>query len=111
MSGSRPQSAAAREREANRVAQAATRARRAEAGAPDPAVLDRAIADGLAACLAGEPRGYRLASPLDPQAILLAAAAALRARTERAIAAGKDAVVYRREAVAAALATRLGLDP
>ena len=111
MSASRPTSAADREREANRAAQAATRARRAEAGAPDPAVLDRAIADGLAAALAGEPAGYRIASPIDVEAVLLAAAAALRARTAKALAAGKPAIVYRKEAVAAALAARLGLDP
>ncbi|WP_156394085.1 hypothetical protein [Methylobacterium sp. Leaf94] len=111
MSASRPTSAAAREREANRVAQAETRARRAQAGRPDPAVLDRAIADALAQVIARAPQGYRLATPLDAEAILWAAAEALRDRTERAIAAGKPTVVYRREAVAAALAARLGLDP
>ena len=111
MSTPRPSFSAARAREANRAAKAASRARAAEAGAPDPATLDRAIADGLAVVIAGAPKGYRLASPIDAGRVLLAAAAALKARTERAIAAGKPAVVYRREAVATALAARLGLDP
>ena len=107
MSTPRPSFSAARAREANRAAKAASRARAAEAGAPDPATLDRAIADGLAVVIAGAPKGYRLASPIDAGRVLLAAAAALKARTERAIAAGKPAVVYRREAVADALWRRL----
>ncbi|WP_156647722.1 hypothetical protein [Methylobacterium sp. Leaf87] len=110
MSQPLPAYATAKDRLANRKAQAATRERRAEAGRPDPATLDRAIADAVRDCLAAAPSGRRLATPLDPERIIRAAAVELLRRSHRAMEAGKLAVIYKPEAVAAALANRLGLE-
>jgi hypothetical protein len=111
MSTPLPRYAASRERLANKVSQQAVRQRRAEEGRPDPALLDRAIADAVRSCLAAAPAGRRLATAINPEAILKASACALLRRSLKAQQAGKQAIVYRPEAVARALAERLGLDP
>ncbi|MCK2057217.1 hypothetical protein [Methylobacterium sp. 37f] len=110
MSTPLPAYATAKIRQQNRVAQKVTRERRAEAGRPDPATLDRALADALRDCMAAAPTGRRLATALDPERIIRAAAVALLRRSHKALKAGKAPIVYRAEAVAAALANRLGLE-
>lgn len=78
-----------------------------DVGRPDPATLDRAVVDALRDLLLREPEGYRLATFVDPQALVLETARHLVERSERAREAGRDVVVYRREEVAAALQARL----
>lgn len=83
------------------------RARQRAEGRPDPAALDRAIADALRDAIAATVQGGVARGAIDPQAVILGIAEHLRARLERARAAGKEAVPYRREAVAEAIHQRL----
>lgn len=89
----------------------ALRHRWKEAGRPEPGTLDRAIVDGLrdamlATVVDGVARG-----PIYPQDLLLRVAAQLVERTEAAQAAGRETVVYDRQAVADALWARLLVPP
>jgi|GEM_PF-1270626 len=83
------------------------RARKRAEGRPDPAALDRAIVDALRDAIAGTVRDGVARGAIDPQGVILRIAEHLRSRSERAAAAGKEAVVYRREAVAEAIHQRL----
>lgn len=76
-------------------------------GRPDPATLDRAIADALRDAIASTVREGVTHGPIDPQAILVGVARQLVGRTEAARDAGREGVVYRRDAVADALWKRL----
>ena len=76
-------------------------------GRPDPATLDRAIADALRDAIASTVREGVTCGPVDTQAILVGVARQLVERTEAARDAGREGVVYRREAVADALWKRL----
>ncbi|KST61180.1 hypothetical protein AO398_00375 [Methylobacterium sp. GXS13] len=76
-------------------------------GRPDPATLDRAIADALRDAIAATVREGVTSGPVDPQAILRGVARQVVGRTEAARDAGREGVVYRREAVADALWKRL----
>lgn len=83
------------------------RARQRAEGRPDPAALDRAIADALRDAIAATVQCGIARGAIDPQSVILGIAEHLRARSERAAAAGKKAVVYRREAVSEAIYDRL----
>lgn len=85
----------------------AMRARWREAGRPDPATLDRAIVDAVRDLLLQAPEGKRLATFLDPEAILRETARHLVERSERSAARGRDVVVYRNAEVSDALQSRL----
>lgn len=76
-------------------------------GRPDPATLDRAIADALREAIAATVRDGVTSGPVDPQAVIVGAARQLVERTEAARDAGREGIVYRREAVADALWKRL----
>ncbi|MCJ2078779.1 hypothetical protein MKK68_24585 [Methylobacterium sp. E-016] len=83
------------------------RARQRETGRPDPAALDRAIVDAFRDAIAGSVRGGATRWDIDPMGLVLGIAEHLRARSERAILAGKVGIVYQREAVAEAIHLRL----
>ena len=83
------------------------RARQREAGRPDPAALDRAIADALRDAIAATVQDGVARGAIDPHGVILRIAEHLRSRSERAAAAGKETVIYKREAVAEAIHQRL----
>lgn len=83
------------------------RARWREAGRPDPATLDRAIVDAIRAILMREPEDKRMATFIDPDALILETGRHLIERSEKAKAKGRDVTVYRRTEVAKALQARL----
>lgn len=85
----------------------AMRARWREAGRPDPATLDRAVADAVRDLLLRAPAGKRLATFIDPEELLRETARHLVERSERSAARGRDVVVYKREEVSDALQARL----
>lgn len=92
--------------------QAATRMRAMRSrwrtlGRPEPATLDRAIVDALRDILLSSHEGKRLATFVDPEALLLKTAGQLVERSERAREQGRDVVVYDRAEVAGALQARL----
>ncbi|UYW24815.1 hypothetical protein OKC48_16200 [Methylorubrum extorquens] len=85
----------------------AMRARWKETGRPDPATLDRAIVDAVRDILLREPEGMRLATLIDPEELLRETARQLVERSRLEQAAGREAVVYDRNATIIELQIRL----
>lgn len=94
----------ARERNLGRDRKRGLRQRARDAGRPDPATVDRAIVEAVRSFYAATPECVR---PIDPKALLRAAALQLMRRAQAAYDAGEDAVPYSREAVAEVLYARL----
>lgn len=100
-----PEERAAHERALARKRKAEERERRRDAGRPEPAILDRAIADALRSYLS---RGDRsLARPLEPVALLKTVRDHLLLRNLRLEKAGREPVVYDPAEVVQALKERL----
>lgn len=82
-----------------------------EEGRPDPATLDRAIADAVRDALLATVVDGRTARSIPVREILLRISAQLVARSRRDAEAGRDVVVYDRKAVAEAVHKRLLQSP
>ncbi|AMB45074.1 hypothetical protein [Methylobacterium sp. AMS5] len=76
-------------------------------GRPDPATLDRAIADAVRAALLASVVNGKTASSIPVREILLRISGQLVARSRRDSEAGRDVVVYDKRAVADAVHKRL----
>lgn len=76
-------------------------------GRPDPATLDRAIADAVRDALLATVVDGRTASSISVREILLRISGQLVERSRRDAEAGRDVVIYDRKAVAEAVHKRL----
>lgn len=76
-------------------------------GRPDPATLDRAIADAVRASILASVVDGKTASSIPVKGILLRIGGQLVARSRRDSEAGRDVVVYDKRAVAEAVHKRL----
>ncbi|GAB6842679.1 hypothetical protein HNR00_003250 [Methylorubrum rhodinum] len=100
-----PEERAAHERALARSRKAEERCRRRDAGRPEPAILDKAIADALRSFLSRDD--HSLTRPLNPAALLRTVQEHLLLRSVRAEKAGREPVVYDPRQVVGALKERL----
>lgn len=87
------------------------RQRRRDEGRPDPATLDRAIADAVRDALLATVVGGKTARTIPVREILVRIGGQLVARSRRDAEAGRDVVVYDKRAVAEAVHKRLLQSP
>lgn len=95
----------AHQRDLGRRRKRAERERIRDAGRPDAATLDRALADAVRSILSRG--GDALTRPVTPLALLRLTQEHLLLKSTRAHEAGREPVVYRSEAVLAAIQDRL----
>lgn len=100
-----PEQRAEHERELARKRKAEERGRRRDAGRPEPAILDRAIADALRSYLSRDDRP--LTRPIDPVALLKTVRDHLLLRNLRLEKEGREPIVYDPQQVVDAMKERL----